>query len=107
MDNGSGATLYYSAHAEGVISSEVTQGTAIPMLQDFKDKLYVTTSPGVTVTLIKYAPSGMFQVYMSPGAQNGDTVTVNANQFADQNGGVLSGTLVITFNGGDWIPSLQ
>ena len=63
--------------------------------------------PGIMVLEIVSPNPNVFLIYASGlTATFGDTVTLDLNQFQDSDGDVLSGKLVITFDGTYWISSI-
>lgn len=96
----SGGPLYYSENAQGV-----TAGTAVSNAGSIKSNLAVVESrTGIALNVMHPIP-GIFLIYGSATESN-DTIKINLNQFEDRLGLNLSGTLVITFDGSVWIPSV-
>ena len=63
--------------------------------------------PGIMILEIVSPNSDVFLIYASGlTAIYGDTVTLDLNQFQDSDGDVLSGKLVITFDGTNWVSSI-
>lgn len=62
---------------------------------------------GINVLEIVSPNPNVFLIYASGlTAIFGDTVTLDLNQFQDSDGEVLSGKLVITFDGTNWVSSI-
>jgi len=62
------------------------------------------SDPALLYNLMK-PNSNVFLIY-GYGAATNDTITLNLNQFQDSNGNVLSGKLMIKYDGVKWIPSV-
>ncbi|MER2079712.1 hypothetical protein, partial [Psychrobacillus psychrotolerans] len=88
--------LRFSSNAIGVIAGSVVSTTGTGLKSNIKVSI---SRPGMTVGDIGYFNFGMLLVRsVNEGVQNGDTITLNLNQFQDSNGTELLGTLVMTYN---------
>lgn len=100
--------IRYSTNSKAVFNKSIVAGTELSYFSDIKQDLYITVNSVATVTNVYRAPSGLLIIDTdNTVAQVGDTIQIDSNQFTDANGGVLSGILVMTFNGSGWIPSIQ
>lgn len=95
--------MYFSENANGVNVGDLVSDEEI--LVDNLNLDVNVSNPEVIVNIVHPIPN-IFLLY-GYGASDGDTITMNLNQFQDSNGTVLSGTLVITKAGGNWIPSVR
>lgn len=105
----SGSTLRYSSKSKGVVSTSISAGDEVPYLEDITQNIDITTNSSATVTNIHYASDGKLVVKTDNNelAIFDDTIKINSNQFTDETGGVLSGILVLTFDGDQWVPSIE
>ncbi|MER2171208.1 MAG: hypothetical protein ABS938_11295 [Psychrobacillus psychrodurans] len=100
--------IRYSTNSKAVFNKSIEAGTELPYFGNIKQNLYITVNSAATVTNVYRAPGGMLIINTNnTEAQVGDTIQIDSNQLTDANGGVLSGTLIMTYDGLGWIPSIQ
>ena len=85
-----------------------TAGTLVGAT-DMSANIHINKTTSATVSSIVFTGGATktLVITMSAAGTNLDTVTINANQFQDTYGNVLSGIITLTSNGTTWTPTLN